>query len=136
MRLILCLDDRNGMMFNHRRQSRDRAVIADILTSVGQGTVFTTAYSVPLFEALGASPICSEELPENGTKEDVYFLEDRSPAPYLERFDSVTVYRWNRHYPADLTFDADLEACGFHLTQCTELVGVSHEKITKECFEK
>ena len=34
MQVILCLDDRNGMMFNHRRQSRDRAVIQDILENL------------------------------------------------------------------------------------------------------
>lgn len=30
MRLIVCLDDKNGMAFNHRRQSRDCIVIAKI----------------------------------------------------------------------------------------------------------
>ena len=32
MTVILCLDDRCGMAFNNRRQSRDKAVINDILT--------------------------------------------------------------------------------------------------------
>ena len=27
MIVMVCIDDHNGMMFNHRRQSRDRAVI-------------------------------------------------------------------------------------------------------------
>ena len=30
MTLYFCLDDRNGMLFNHRRQSRDAAVLEDI----------------------------------------------------------------------------------------------------------
>ena len=30
MRLIVCLDDKNGMAFNHRRQSRDRIVTEKI----------------------------------------------------------------------------------------------------------
>gem|GEM_PF-5722604 len=31
MDVFVCLDDRNGMLFNHRRQSRDREVIRDVL---------------------------------------------------------------------------------------------------------
>lgn len=30
MRLIVCLDDKNGMAFNHRRQSRDRIITETI----------------------------------------------------------------------------------------------------------
>ena len=30
MEVIVCVDDHNGMLFNHRRQSRDQAVIADM----------------------------------------------------------------------------------------------------------
>ena len=31
MVLIVCVDDHNGMMFNHRRQSQDRILRGDIL---------------------------------------------------------------------------------------------------------
>ena len=31
MKIIACLDDNNGLLFNNRRQSRDRVVIEDIL---------------------------------------------------------------------------------------------------------
>ena len=31
MIVMVCIDDHNGMMFNHRRQSRDRAVIERVL---------------------------------------------------------------------------------------------------------
>ena len=31
MKLIVCLDDKNGMMFNKRRQSRDRVLIENVL---------------------------------------------------------------------------------------------------------
>ena len=30
MTLYFCLDDHNGMLFNHRRQSRDAAVLEDM----------------------------------------------------------------------------------------------------------
>ena len=31
MKLIVCLDDNKGMMFNNRRQSRDRVLIENVL---------------------------------------------------------------------------------------------------------
>ena len=31
MKIIICLDDDNGMMFNNRRQSRDEKVVKDII---------------------------------------------------------------------------------------------------------
>ena len=36
MILMACVDGRNGMAFNCRRQSRDRAVRADLLAEVGE----------------------------------------------------------------------------------------------------
>ena len=37
MILMACVDGRNGMAFNCRRQSRDRAVRADLLAEGGAG---------------------------------------------------------------------------------------------------
>ena len=31
MTIFVCIDDKNGMLFNHRRQSRDEAVLKDML---------------------------------------------------------------------------------------------------------
>ena len=53
MNLIVCLDDRNGMMFNGRRQSRDRADIEDILRDCA-GRLCIEGYSEPLFAGRGA----------------------------------------------------------------------------------
>ncbi len=136
MRLVICLDDGNGMMFNHRRQSRDRALIEDLAKSVGQGTIYMSAYSAPLFEGVGVRTIISSEIPSDAESTDVYFMEDRSPLPYMPSFDGVTVYRWNRRYPADVIFDVDLKTCGFRLVKQADFVGTSHEKITKEIFER
>ena len=36
MILIVCVDDHNGMMFNHRRQSQDRILRGDILELTGR----------------------------------------------------------------------------------------------------
>lgn len=49
MIVCLCLDDREGLFFNHRRQSRDRAVLQDMGETVGQGRLWVHPYSLPLF---------------------------------------------------------------------------------------
>ena len=45
MILIVCVDDHNGMMFNHRRQSQDRILRADILELTGGKKLWMNAYS-------------------------------------------------------------------------------------------
>lgn len=49
MKLICCIDNHGGMMFNHRRQSQDREVRRDILSYVGSGVLWMNAYSFKQF---------------------------------------------------------------------------------------
>ena len=50
MKIILCIDERRGMMFNQRRQSRDRVLIDDMLAYIGDETLCISPYSSSLFE--------------------------------------------------------------------------------------
>lgn len=136
MRVILCLDDRGGMTFNHRRQSRDRVLIADVIASLGGATLCIAPYSQALFAAEEIPLAVSENfLAEAGT-DAVCFVEDRQLLPHREKIDELTVYRWNRHYPADLWCDLDLCAEGFRLTDSREFEGSSHDCITKETYRR
>lgn len=134
MKLIVCLDDRMGMAFNRRRQSRDRVLLNDLCAHVGKEPIYLLPYSLPLFEdlpitCLPLSPALSEP------KDDSFvFLETTDPSPLADRIDELILYRWNRHYPSDLTFSMDLKA--FTLTHTEEFVGSSHEKITKEVWKR
>lgn len=40
MTVIVCLDNANGMMFNHRRQSRDANVVKDILKTINGASLY------------------------------------------------------------------------------------------------
>ena len=44
MTLYVCLDDKNGMLFNNRRQSRDRVVLEDIRMQARFATYCRTGY--------------------------------------------------------------------------------------------
>lgn len=134
MTIFVCLDDRNGMLFNRRRQSRDAAVLEDIRASV-TGRLLADAYSEKLLREAGIpwepAPV---ELPV--TPGDGFFAEIRPSEELAAAADTLVIYRWNRHYPADVRWDTDLAAAGFSLAETAEFPGRSHEKITKEVYTK
>lgn len=48
MILAFCVDDQGGLAFNHRRQSRDRGLVADLLAAAGATATPQTAVPAPL----------------------------------------------------------------------------------------
>jgi hypothetical protein len=116
------------MLFNKRRQSRDSAVLADIRACVPE-TLAIDGFS----EKLIADAQIPYVLAEEPLWEDAhFFLEVRPASQVVPLASTVVVYRWNRHYPADVRFDADLS--GFTLQSTEEFPGTSHETITKEVY--
>ena len=69
MNLIFCLDNSQGMMFNHRRQSRDKEVIQDILRLSGGHKIWMSSYSAAIFPEK-CSQIQISEYPSDQAKED------------------------------------------------------------------
>ena len=128
MTIYLCLDDRNGMLFNKRRQSRDAAVLEDIRASVPD-VLTIDPFSEKLIQEAGIPYVLAgQELPEDAH----FFLEARPASHVLPLASVVVIYRWNRHYPADVRFDGDLT--GFSLQSTTQFPGKSHETITREVY--
>lgn len=135
MKVALCLDDRGGMMFNHRRQSRDRRVMED-LASCSEGRLWCSPYSEKLLREAGLDCVASETFLARASEGETCFLEDRPLGDAWGRVGTLVIYRWNRHYPADLYLDGDPATRGFRLTETTEFEGYSHEKITKEVWKR
>ena len=136
MKLIVCLDERRGMAFNHRRQSRDRLLIEDLLQTVGAERLWIAPYSALLFEEKGKELSVSDEPLKQAGAGEWCLIENQACLPYLEKIEEITVYWWNRHYPSDIYFDIDLPKEGFVLRRREEFAGSSHEKITKEVFRR
>lgn len=135
MRVIVCLDDRNGMLFNRRRQSRDRRVVEDILRELGEKRLLVNGFSAPLFDRAGDRIRVEDDPLAAAGREDVCFVENLPLAPWAAAIERLTVYRWNRVYPADMRLDLALES-GWHLVAASDFPGFSHEKITKEIYER
>lgn len=132
MTVYLCLDDRGGMLFNGRRQSRDAALLADLAAGL-PGVLTIDAFSEKLIAAAGIPyALLGEALPEDAH----FFLENRSPEPLLAAADTLVLYRWNRHYPSDIRWEGNPADYGFALAETREFPGKSHEVITKEVYVK
>ncbi len=132
MYLIACVDDRMGMMFNHRRVSQDKVVSKEIMDMCKNHSIYMQEYSAPLFSN---GNVCNikivKELPFRELIGQYVFVEN--PAVIEESFvEKIILYRWNRKYPADQYFPIDLN--GWILSETKEFSGNSHEKITKEIF--
>lgn len=132
MILMVCVDDRGGMLFHHRRQSQDRVVREDLLREAGD-RLLMNAYSAKQFEP-DAHIICAEDCLERAGEGDCCFVENLDPLAYADRIEKVIVYHWNRVYPADVYFTIPLQDAPWKLESVTEFPGFSHEKITKEVY--
>ena len=51
MILIVCVDNKNGMLFNRRRQSQDRMLRTRILEMTAQSRLWMNTYSAKQFDA-------------------------------------------------------------------------------------
>ena len=71
---------------------------------------------------------------EQASEEDTVFVEGEPLLPYLDKIDTLVLYRWNRRYPHDLVLDLPLDR--FTLVSSCDMEGYSHEKITKEIYKK
>lgn len=137
MIIIACVDERNGMMFNHRRQSRDSVVCGDILRECGGRKLHMSRYSGRLFGNVHEKDLMiSEDFLEEAGEEDVCFVEEADISGFEDAIRTVILYHWNRRYPADRYFPLDLSEGSWELRRTEEFKGSSHEMITKEVYER
>ena len=135
MKLIVCVDDKNGLSFNHRRQSRDR-VVAEKIAAITEGkTLWTSPYSVCLFQDLRVELRVCDEYIQCALPGDYVFVELQEPLPVLEKASSVYVFRWNRSYPQDRVFPMKLLEKKMKLISTEIFEGKSHPAITLEAYE-
>lgn len=131
MNLILCLDDRGGLLFNRRRLSRDIAVCKRCLSLADTKKLRMNSYSAKLFAEYMDRILVEEDFYKGAGENDFCFAE--SELPDLVNVGRLYVFRWNRNYPSDVRFDP-LER-GFTLKTTEDIAGNSHPVITLEVYE-
>ncbi|MCI7813725.1 MAG: ribonuclease Z [Lachnospiraceae bacterium] len=135
MKIIVCLDELGGMMFNKRRQSQDRVVREKILELCGGEKLWMSPYSYKLYEEMEGENLCvEEEFLEMASQGEFCLVEDRLLKEYDEKIEELIVFWWNRRYPTDFRLDLDLNQ--WESVNMDEFEGSSHEKITKEIYRK
>ena len=137
MNIIVCLDDKNGMMFNKRRQSQDKLLRSDIKELVKSKILYMNNYSYKLYKDIDDGNIKVYEDFLNECNENYFCLvEDKSLYKYIDKINTIVIYNWNRIYPTDLHFDIDLNNNSWELMNESEFEGSSHEKITKKIYRR
>ena len=131
MDLIVCLDDDDGMKFNHRRQSRDQKVINDILNNLEGQKLYSDEESRILFPKNRLDIVYVSDLTDI---EGYFFAESTSNSPEEKNIDNLIIYKWNRRYPSDEKFPIPYHE--WKMISSVEFVGKSHEKISKEIYKR
>ena len=134
MKIFVCLDDKGGMMFNNRRQSRDRVLMADMKTSIEDSPLLVSPCSEKLVREHAIHCTVYNNPLACAGENDFCFIEDIDASDYVYSIDTVIIYKWNKRYPADVFFNLDMSE--FKLVSVYDFEGYSHEKITKEVYKR
>lgn len=135
MIVAVCVDDNFGMLFNNRRISRDEVLNEKIIELADGRKLWMNAYSYKIFETLDKGNISvSEDFLDKAKDGEFCFVENRDLKPYERFVEKVILFKWNRSYPSDFSFDMPFK--NFHISQSTEFSGKSHKKITMEVFTR
>lgn len=128
---VICVDDKMGVMFNHRRQSQDSELRKWISERLDEKKLFMDTYTFGQFSDISPELIAAaqdDDYLSVMSDGDVCFAE-KNLSDLPPDCDYI-VCRWNRHYPSDEKFTADPAA--YDIKQIDEIKGTSHEKITIE----
>ncbi len=134
MHIIVCVDDAGGMLFNRRRQSKDQ-ILRQRARELAKGQpLWMNSYTAGQFVKDGYPMMVDENFLGNAPQGAWCFVENMDVLPFFEKIESVTVFRWNRLYPSDVTFPETVFAQRWHLEDRKEFAGKSHDKITQEVY--
>ena len=130
MKVIVCIDEQNGMLFNGRRVSSDKAVVDKIYQIAKGHPIFIDIFSVDLIK----HALLKKNFIEYLKEDDFCFIENIKLSDHKDKIDTVYVFKWNRSYPSDVKLDLDLST--YHLSHSEDFAGNSHDNITLEVWKK
>ena len=82
MTLIVCVDDRGGMLFNGRRQSSDRHVTQRICDLAKKSRLLVNPYTAKLFSDDVVT--CVDGMLQTAQAQDCCFVENEDITPFAE----------------------------------------------------
>ncbi len=136
MTIIICIDERLGISFGGKRQSKDRVLTRDIVSVARGHRLLIGEYSVSIFKEADISfdenNIFVSDRPEKDAKsEDFLFLERGFYEDIILSASSLIIYSWGRHYPSDVQLKRDCIDDHFELFEEYNFEGKSHKNLTR-----
>lgn len=140
MVVYIAIDKDNGLLFNNRRQSQDRIMCENMLKNCGTSNLWIAPFSQSLFESQGgplpSNLIVDEDFLDKAGENDHCFVENISLSDYIDKIDTLVIYKWNRKYPADFYFDWSILGDKFKKFSLNDFKGFSHENIKREVWKR
>lgn len=136
MKILLTLDDNNGLMFNRRRQSRD-IVVREKITELTAGVkLWMNNYSQGQFQDVERDICVDEDFLCKAEEGEYCFVENVGICGAADRVEEMILFKWNRKYPCDFRLDFLPWDHGFTCVETEEFQGNSHDKITMEVWRR
>lgn len=135
MNVIMCLDDKNGMLFNKRRQSSDSELRNKIFEYINDNKLFMNDYSKKQFTDFKKEIFVSDSFLLEADSNDFCFVENTDITNFVDSVETFIIFRWNRVYPSDVKFNIELLKT-FTKVENLDFKGNSHDKITMEVFKR
>lgn len=134
MNIAVCLDDKNGMLFCGRRQSKDRYLRQQLLQLAQPNALWMNSFSAKQFEQGDAIEV-AEDFLERAPQGSWCFVENTDVIPYKGKIEQLAIYRWNRLYPSNVKFPVEAFCQNLQPISTRTFPGHSHDEITEEIYQ-
>lgn len=126
MKIIACVDNRLGMMFNHRRVSFDRYIVDDLQELLDRELIIVNADLACKINKKLSVQISNTVMIDT----DKYqWIENVNLSNYQYEITDLILYYFNRDYPYDIELGIDLSL--YEIQNRKDFKGYSHDKITR-----
>ncbi|MDO4500511.1 MAG: hypothetical protein Q4B60_04480 [Erysipelotrichaceae bacterium] len=126
MKLIICLDDNNGMSFNKRRQTRDIKMREHLYKKLNGNRLLISPYSEKLYSGY-ENVLVSDNYLEIAQENDYILSEIDDITDILDKCEGLIVYYWHRSYPSDFKVSIPNS---FKIINSEDFSGKSHNQIS------
>lgn len=133
MKIAICVDKSNGILFGGKRLSQDGILRNKLIELVGDGKLCMNEYSAKQFDNDDRLQVCEDFLLSAG-QNSICFVENVEIP--MDKVSELYLFNWNRDYPADTYFKVDLNEYQFKRIKKEDFVGSSHKKITLEVYRR
>ena len=133
MTLVICLDQKGGMLFNKRRQTLDYEIV-DQICKIGGDSLYISPFSEGYFKGKTVKVVGNplQDAPTNAT----VFIEDTDALPYVKGIDKIIFFRWSEIYPTDYKISFNPTEVGFRALGEIKFSTKVHKDVKKEIYKR